>query len=289
MASVDNILRSVGTMSALPGTVARIIAILNDTESNSKEITEIIRRDEVLSLAVLRAANSVAYGVPGKTFDIRQATVRLGSAVLTQIALSQQMSPLFKCAGSAYGLRRNALWGGALGGAYAAEQLAKVHGFDDSELCFLCGLVRDIGKLAIDAHCGETHATIATTDENRSFLDDERAAIGTDHTEVGAALASRWSLPDRIVDAIRYHHGPPGPTQAEHDRLFDIVHAADVICLWAGLGIGDDGLRYRVAEHVSESLLANREQVEDIISSVSTQIARASEELDVTLGAGEIA
>lgn len=288
MAPIDDILQSVGTMSALPGTVARIISILNDANSDPEEIIDIIRQDEVLSLAVLRRANSVAYGVPGKTFGIRQATVRLGSAVLTQIALSQQMSPMFQCAGSAYGLRRNALWAGALGGAYAAEQLATMHGFEDPELCFLCGLIRDIGKLAIDAHCTGPHAFIETNDKNGSFLDDERATIGTDHTEVGAALASRWSLPDRIVHAIRFHHEPPDPTLPEHDLLFDIIHAADVICLWAGLGIGDDGLRYRVAEHVSEHLLANRNQVEHIISTISTHIARASQELDVSLGAGEL-
>ena len=289
MARVDEFIRSIDAIPALPAIASRTVSILSDASADTNEINEIIRRDEALSIAVLRRANSVTYGVPGRTFKLREAIVRLGHSALNQIALSHQMSGLFMGSGSAYGLRRNALWGGALGGAYAAERLAKIHGFDDSELCFLCGLLRDIGKLAIDAHCGDTHPFDLMDGEDESFLNDERDAFGTDHAEVGAALASRWGLPDRLVNAIRYHHEPPDPTQAEHDQLFDIIHTADMICLWAGLGIGDDGLRYRVSEHVRESLMANREQVEDIISYVSTQVARASEELSGSFGVGESA
>ena len=47
-----------------------------------------------------------------------------------------------------------------------------------------------------------------------------------------------------------------------HDSLFDIVHAADVICLWTGLATGCDGLQYQLADHVRTGILRRRDRAE---------------------------
>ena len=43
----------------------------------------------------------------------------------------------------------------------------------------------------------------------------ERSLLGTDHVEVGSAVARRWNFPPAIVDAIADHHrGGPGDSPA---------------------------------------------------------------------------
>ena len=50
-----------------------------------------------------------------------------------------------------------------------------------------------------------------------------------------------------------------------HDLLFDLVHASDVLCLWAGLAVGHDGLQYKLAEHVRLGLDLSRPAVEQAL------------------------
>jgi HD-like signal output (HDOD) protein len=43
----------------------------------------------------------------------------------------------------------------------------------------------------------------------------EGRVLGYDHTEIGALIAERWSLPKPVVDAIRFHHGPREAVEAD--------------------------------------------------------------------------
>ncbi|MCH8344360.1 MAG: HDOD domain-containing protein [Planctomycetes bacterium] len=263
MAAVADILESVDRLPALPSTVIRLTAMLTDDQADLGEIEEVARHDEALSMAILRFANSALYGRAGREFNLRQSIVRLGGKMLLRIALEQQASKLFESAGEAYGLRRGALWRGSVGGAFAAEEMAKKHAFPDVDLCFLCGLLRDVGKLVMDAHYGADYLPMVSPHiaPGRTAVEGERAAFGADHAQIGAELALRWRLPQRIADAIRYHHEPPAE-EPDHDLLFDIVHAGDIICLWAGLAIGHDGLQYKLAPHVRKGLGLGRREAE---------------------------
>ena len=282
MAGLIERLEHVGDLPALPHAAGRVIAALTNNERDPDEIAQLISVDEALSLAVVRRANSAAFGVPGKEFNVAQAIVRLGEVELRRIVLNAQASPMMIAAGRAFGLRRGSLWRGAIGGAVAAELIAKQQGGIDPQFCYLAALFRDIGKLALDAHFGDEYSAniakrLAAQD---SFAEAERQEFGVDHAQIGAELARRWGLPDRVARAIGFHHAPP-PPGVEHDPLFDIVHGADVLCLWAGLGVGDDGLHYRVAEHLRESseVLRHRRAAEAVTAETWTRVKQIEHEL----------
>lgn len=262
-----------GRLPPLPGAVARVVGLLSGGMCDLDEVRGLISQDEALASAVLRVANSAAFGAPGRTFSLKDSLVRLGTSRLTQILLEQEMTPMLENAGSAYGLRRHAMWRGAIGGALAAERIARDTGFADHDLAFLCALLRDIGKLALDSFLCSTAGSIPPAQGTTGFLQQEQSAFGTDHAQLGSMLASRWGLPDQICKAIRYHHAPPSPGGEEHDTLFDIVHAADVVCLWAGLGTGCDGLAYELAPHVRETILPGHDRAERYIGELWTGIS----------------
>ena len=110
MVSVNDILQNVQSLPALPGTALRIIMMLSGSDVDLDEVKEIIRLDEAITIVVLRNANSVAYGIPGKTFSLEESLVRLGTKRLLKIALEQQVSRVMSGAGVSYGLRRGSLW-----------------------------------------------------------------------------------------------------------------------------------------------------------------------------------
>ena len=280
---MKRILDGVERLTAMPQTVLEAVRLLQQDSVSAEEIENVLRRDEALSVEVLRWANSARYGSAGSVLTLRASVVRLGRAKLLRIVLQHKLGGLFASAGSAYGLQRGALWRSALGGAIASEQLAHREGSVPPDQAFLCGLVRDIGKLAFDASLGANyfeqvrkHCTAKST-----FVDAERKCFGFDHAQLGGELAIRWGLPVQVAQAITNHHAPP-PDAPHRRALFDIVHAADVICMWAGLAIGHDGLQYEFDPRVRQCLNIDQTGAEGLILDVWCQLREIEELMSVS-------
>lgn len=282
MVSLNDIIKAGDRMTAMPAAVARVTGMLAAGNTDADELAEIIKSDEVLTAAVLRRANSVAFGSSGRVFDLRQSIVRLGTKNLTHVVMEQKATDVFGESGAAFGLARGALWRSGVGGAVGAELLAKKAAPEEAGLAYVAGLLRDIGKIALESSFGDRYFKLLAPrwDAARSFVEVERLALGFDHAQVGEAMARRWGLPERLCAAIRYHHEPPAPGEEQHDILNDIVHAADAICLWAGLAVGHDGLAYILAPHVRASLKLTRHEAELEIAHVWTEVKSIEESLN---------
>ncbi|MEM1424721.1 MAG: HDOD domain-containing protein, partial [Planctomycetota bacterium] len=232
-----------------------------------------------LALRVMRCANSAALGVPGKTFDLPTSIARLGTKELVRIIARHEASKILPGRGTVYGLTRTALWRNAVGGAIAAERLATATGAADPQQAYIAALLRDIGKLVVDSVLDIEK--VYTSPYAGQFVDAERETLGMDHAELGAALAHKWGLPDLIVNAIGSHHTPPPPSDVHHDPLIDVVHAADMITLWSGLGSGDDGTRYALADHARASLKLDRKTAETMAASTWERVRELEHELGI--------
>lgn len=271
MATLNDALASLDALPALPATSIRLVSMLagGGAQADLREVEDIVRHDEAVAAAVLRLANSAACAGTGRVFGLPEAVRRLGARTLCRIALETQASGLLADAGRSYGLRRGALSQSALGGAIAADILARRHAAN-AELCFVAALLRDIGKLAIDKLAGpEALERVAVQAEARPFLAFEREAFGIDHAELGGLLCERWKLPDEIVRAVRHHHEPPAAAPGHNgDIVCDIVHAADCVARWAGLGLGCDGLLYPFDPGARERLSTSRDELEALVVDV---------------------
>jgi len=280
MASMNDIL-NIDHLPAMPVALAQAIGLLFNPDSDWAAIESVISRDEALSVAVLRLANSALYGASDRQFDLRRSLSRLGRDVVRRCLLQQQVSRIVGEEVAAFDLQRGALWRSSLAGAIAAEQIAIEHKFSDPSLAFMCGLLRDIGKLAINVKYGAGYLTLisAHAKDGHSFTEAEDAALGFNHAQIGGALAHRWRLPERVARAIECHHQPPPPGPG-HDMLFDIVHAADLISRWAGLGLGFDGMNYPLAEHVRIGLALDRRSAEREIAFVWEQLRQVQDSMN---------
>jgi len=280
MANLNDIIEHLDQLPALPASASRLVGLLSSGCAEIGELERVIRVDEAISAAVLRCANSVRFGRPGRVFTLRESITRLGARALLRIALAQQFGSVLQSAGSAYGLHRGSLWRGAMAGALAAEEIARHHGVEP-DLAFLCGLLRDIGKLALDQIVDprELERAADALPEEASFLEAERILVGADHAKIGGAIARRWGLPERIARAIENHHEPAVIGSRDHDPLGDVVHAADVVCLWTGLATGADGLRYPIQEHVRATCLPGRREAESLIAKMWSRLNEIEAEL----------
>lgn len=289
MAGVMDIVKDVDQLPAFPAVIARAAAVLTNPQANLADAEKVVRQDEALSSAILKLGNSSRYGVGGRTLNIQQSLARIGRTTAMTLVMSMKLSGYMERAGQAYGLRRRALWHGSLFGAACAEQIAaRLRNCDPSE-AYLCALMRDIGKLAVDCHAHVTHVDPPHEwnahehgGETTPYVKLERDALGADHAEIGAALAEKWGLPAPLPDAIRFHHQPPPPGEPNHHPLFDTVHAADILCLGTGLGVGNDGLRYRIAPHVRSTILPNHQAAAEYTAAAWAALAGIDPEFSRT-------
>jgi putative nucleotidyltransferase with HDIG domain len=285
---MNQVVQAIERLPALPAAASRLIAAVNDDRSTSESIEAIVRYDEALSTLILRLGNSASIGRSGRSFSLRECLTRMGHKRVLRIALEQHMSDVFRDAGRSFGLRRGALWQGSVGGAIAAELIAARTDDVARDEAFLAGLLRDMGKVALDEYYGDAYfqrlAPKFTPD--RTFAETERDVLGFDHAAVGAELARKWEFPERYALAIAYHHEPPSAAP-DHDPLFDVVHAGDMIALWAGMGLGHDGLSYRLAPHVRDSLKIDRKLAEQLMGTVWERVHEAEITFNATASARE--
>ena len=131
-------------------------------------------------------------------------------------------------------LDRPGFWMHSLAVAIAAEQIARAH--RDPQLpadeAFVCGLLHDIGKLALDHVLPRSFGRVLElADVNRGDIAQyERKIIGVDHHTAGKRLAEQWNLPLRLQDCI-WLHGSPWESlpRVEHRRMIGLVQLADAV------------------------------------------------------------
>ena len=277
MGSLKEIVATLDRLPPLPAAATRLLQVLDAPDADIDEAIEIIRTDESLTASVLRTANSAAFGAPGRTLDLRSAIVRLGSRTVVRFGLAIAAAPRFREAGTTFAVRRGELWRAAIGGARAAEELANRCGVE-AERCFVSALLRDIGCLALDQHLLERNQGVPRPAAGDDFLDFETRTFGVDHATLGSELATRWGLPDEIATAIRLHHRPPARNEGGDIEL-DVVHLADAAALFAGLGLGCDGLLHPVSEDAMNRLGIDRTDLERLALSAGAAVLHLEAEL----------
>ncbi|MHC4717057.1 MAG: HDOD domain-containing protein, partial [Planctomycetota bacterium] len=163
----------------------------------------------------------------------------LGPDVLGRAALSAAAMEAF--GPSAGALDRGEFWKHSLAVAVAAELAAgQIDDPPAGGLAFACGLLHDIGKLALDASVPKSYRRVlsAVRAGTGSIARVEREIMGLDHALAGRRVGQRWRLPRRIEEAIWLHHYPlAGQGHRLDDAgLIALIQMADIIARYRGIG-----------------------------------------------------
>ncbi len=211
--SIKDVIQSNLTIPTIPEVVQRVATLVEDLESGTSEIGQVIAEDAPLAAKVLRIANSAYYGLSGGCVSTEQASTILGVRVLrnivTQVAVIQQFQHLQTVDGFDVGaLWRHAILTGHMC-SFLAKKCRRPIGQAPEEL-YVCGLLHDVGKVVMLDGLKENYVSMAreAAETGLPLFAAEKRRFGFNHTDVGAVVASRWGLPQSISLAIQYHHGP---------------------------------------------------------------------------------
>lgn len=250
MPDLARMLQHIERIPPMSPAAQQLLRLQGRPDTSMDDIARVVEVDPGLTASVLRSANSAASRPVQPVHAARQAVPYLGERAVVALALSSCVPGGMVAPLSAYQAERGALWRHSLRAAVAARDLAsnlRRHRVDP-DLAFTAGLLHDIGKpvlsevLAPDAR--ERLAAAALRKEP-DFEAVERGEVGLSHAEAGEALARRWSLPQALQTALRFHHQPSRAPEDLRPLCF-AVHVGTMHAVLAGSTAGVDDLCYHL-------------------------------------------
>jgi len=237
------ILGHVDRLPTLPVFVTRLLAVTLSDESSARDVAQIIETDAALTAGILRMVRRADLGVSVDQMTVGRAISLLGFRAVRNAVLSAQVFDVFsgdEQRGDALA-DRNELWRHNLGVACVAEAIAeKLRSGSFPADAFVCGLLHDIGKIALDACLPKSYSRVMETvrTKHRCICDVEKELFGLDHTIAGKRLSSRWGLSRSIVERACLHHQGSShlPSTVSAPELVKIVHLADAVVRANGVG-----------------------------------------------------
>lgn len=273
MLTLKELMRRVRDLPPLPGAALKLLVLCRDPEVPLRDIVAVIEVEPALTLRVLRLANSPFYGLERKVATVRDAVVSLGADAIVNCVLAGCLAHLFSLAGRGYSRTPEDAWRHAVGTAVCAQGLAERCDRSLEAQAFTCGLLHDIGKTVLATRPETERLRILPLAEREgiSFLEAERAVLGFDDAEAGAALAEHWNLPGEIVEAIRWQYEPL--RAPHHSQLACLVHVGHVLCIGLSPEFGLDNLTCQFSLEAIEALGVTAMDIAEIGPPVSENIA----------------
>lgn len=237
--------------------------LLADSDSSPKELAAILETDQSIATRVLQMANSAFYGMSGRVSSIQHAALVLGYQNLSEIIAVAAVQKSLQKKLPGYGFESEDLWRHSLSVALGAKKIASRKNPELEMVAHTAGLVHDVGKIILDPFIEENKETFESylLQEQQTYLTAEQQIIGYDHAEVAAEVCTKWSIPEVISSAIRYHHSPSVSQEVE---LAFILHMADYISLMSGEGYEDDDYLYELEEGTMDYLGFEQSDVSDL-------------------------
>jgi HD-like signal output (HDOD) protein len=276
-------------LPTLPEVAIKLLEMVNDPDSNAKDVAHLIDQDPAITIKVLKMVNTIFYAPShGQEITHLQAAIaRLGFVTVTNIALSTSVfeafakndSPLFD---------RKEFWRHSICVGIIASVLYDFcsDNFEQHitrDMLHLAGIVHDMGKILFERYANdEFHQAIGNSRTiHTPILNAEENCIGMSHDKAGAWLAKKWNLGDEIISVIRYHHNPLSCPNKSHVNLIELIHMADYIC--HNQLLGDSGNPFPSYDHnVREKLGLTPERIGELMVLVKDETAKSDFYLSFT-------
>ena len=236
IASLENrlkqIISNIRNLPTPPIVFEQIQKVLNNPDTSVADVAAILSEDPAMSVKVLKLTNSAFYGLSREIDSVNHAVMIIGLEAVKNLVLSASVLSMFK-ANKDNKEYHERFWRHSLASALAARVIARDYQGGKAfnpDPAFSTGLIHDIGKMIICCFMPNEHTQVMEYMESHpesTEMEAEIAIIGFNHAQLGRQLAITWKLPDRLGDAIGYHHNPS--MENNSDNFAFLINLADYV------------------------------------------------------------
>jgi len=224
---MDRLLESVRSLPSIPKALREMMESLNKEDVTIAQITTPLESDPALSAKVLRMSNAAHYGLPKQVASVEEAAYLVGMNAIRTMVISSGLMGSFD---AIPGFDMKRFWRLSLLSGFLARDMASMLHMP-SEEAYTAALMHGLGVLAIHGAFPEEALAIDSACVDLSPVDRaerEMERLGFHHGDVGSEIASRWKLPDSIVQAIRFY---PYPKRLAAPSLAGVVHCSVALAI----------------------------------------------------------
>jgi HD-like signal output (HDOD) protein len=226
-----------------------VMALMSERASEDPDVQKIVRlinKDAGIAAAVLKTVNSPFYGLNRKLTSVQQAVSTLGMKNIGALVMGMALRNSVPVKGMDH------YWTSTGRTAQFAQMLARSLGIRNTEEIQLYVLFHDSAMPLLLQRFPDYLDTMKRIPETPwvQITEMEDLRHNTNHVAVGGLLSRNWSLPEKVREAIQWHHDPVafiGDTVSSEVRtLIAIGHVADHIeeatsrqlneCAWEAFG-----------------------------------------------------
>jgi HD-like signal output (HDOD) protein len=214
----------------------RLQQVLESLDYTVDEVISIANEDPSLAGKILKVANSPFYLGRVPVATMRDAVIRLGAQLISNLAMVASQSSLHTSSHPLVNSYMQRLWLHshccAVGSRFVARSIGENSVADQA---YLAGLLHDVGKLyllkALEKLNESGLAQAALEEDLLLELFDEL------HVEQGSRLMEHWRLPRLYCDVVAFHHQEG---REDDDLVMTIVRMVNAACRRKGMSLHVD-------------------------------------------------
>lgn len=232
-------LEGLQNLPVLPEISRRILQMLRDPDFDLPRLASTIKEDPVIAMAVMKQANSAAFGGLHEIRDLNSACSRLGMRTIANTVQIVANRNLFITGNTALKKTMERLWRHSVATAHCANEIARLAMAPNQESIFLAGLIHDVGKvLLLELAASPRTAIVRSLQGNPQLLSEVLQNL---HPLLGLLICQAWNLPPTFRAAVYFHHQPETCPVKEWAQVIHLTALANTLAKVEGYGMSDGG------------------------------------------------
>ena len=219
------------TLPLLPAIVARANEVVRRTDATDKDLVATIELDPILAAVVLR------HGTATGCRTLEQTVGKIGLQKVCSILTEATGHRVMESRDAKTAEATRMLWDHARIVGILAQNIAIMAGVDEPEVCFVAGLLHDIGKSVVATMLLETESQIAQRNPKLWSLDGDAwiGVVERTHRKIATDLAKKWQFPEEVQSAVLQFSDYDA---AERQSIGNVVHFANALAKQMGIAMG---------------------------------------------------
>jgi HD-like signal output (HDOD) protein len=215
---------------SMPDIYLKIRKLMEKPNAKVADYERLLETDSMLSIRIIRIANSDYFGFNRKADDLYDAISIIGVIQLHDLLLASLCMRTFWNIPDQI-LNYHDFWWHGITCGIAARSIGKIRGLPASNRLFTLGLLLEIGHALMFIKAPELaiKSLMESRQHRRSIDAVEREYFGFDYCQLGSALMRQWQLPDVYSQMVLYHLNP-SQADAHYSTEAEIVNIAHHFC-----------------------------------------------------------
>jgi len=215
---------------SMPEVYVAIRKLLLNPDATMEEFVEVVERDSMLAVRVMRMAKSQYFGFPRNCENLYQAISLIGLMQLHDLMLGSLCMRTFAAIPQQV-LNLRDFWRYSVQCGIAARTIGQHSKAESHHVFFTLGLLHEIGHAALFLKAPDASLKALELSQlyDRDLAEVEREQLGVDYCHVGAELMQGWHLPP-VYQQVAAYHLEPELADESFQPAVEVVHLAHALC-----------------------------------------------------------